>query len=495
MNKEKTVLVTGATGYVGSRLIPRLLAKGYRVKAVARSQNKLQNRSWAKHESIELIEANLLDYQAVEKVLQGCDIAYYLIHSMNPQNKDFELADRKTAFNMIKAADKNSLSRIIYLSGLGEQDDSLSKHLKSRTEVAKILQSGRTLVTVFRAAMIIGSGSASFEILRYLVERLPIMITPRWLNTPSQPIAIRNVLTYLIECLEMEQTIGQTFDIGGPQALTYLELMKIYAQEAGITQRLIIPVPIFTPGLSSYWIHFVTPVPAYIARPLAEGLRNPMLCQENTITKLIPQDLLSTGEAIKLALSKIQHHEVESHWTDAGLIGPAEWYNQGDPYWAGGTVYSDRRSLLVKTDTKHLWSAIISLGGQKGWYWGNWLWHIRGVIDRLLGGVGLQRGRRDPHKLFPGDCLDFWRVKEIIPQNKLLLIAEMKLPGEALLEFQLKTIDDTTTEIIQIARFLPKGLAGIIYWRAISPFHNAIFNGMLNGIATAGGGNDGSHTK
>ncbi len=489
MSNNKTILVTGATGYVGSRLVPRLLAANYKVKAVARSQAKLQNRSWSHDPNIKLIEADLLDYNSIEKALQNCDAAYYLVHSMNPETTNFKEADKQAAQNMIKAADSINLSRIIYLGGLGEQSTSLSKHLSSRAEVAQILQSGKTKTTVLRAAMIIGSGSASFEILRYLVERLPIMITPKWVLTPSQPIAIRNVLQYLLACLETESTIGDTFDIGGPETITYKDLMTIYAQESGIGHKLIIPVPVFTPKLSSYWIHLVTPVPAYIAQPLAEGLRNPAVCQETNIQKLIPQKLLTVREAIRLALDRTQHQQIESHWTDAGIIAPAEWYSSSDPKWAGGTIYSDARKITVNTSSEKLWQNIISLGGKTGWYWGNWLWGLRGLLDRLIGGVGLHRGRRHPHTLSTGDCLDFWRVKEIEPNKRLLLIAEMKLPGEATLEFKLKKIDDQNTEVQQIARFLPKGLAGMTYWNLISPLHALVFNGMLRGIGLASQGN------
>lgn len=481
----RKILVVGATGYIGARLVPRLLDAGYRVKAVSRSLEKLEGCHWSRHPNVELSAVDVLDYEKLAETSRGSELAFYLVHSMNAQHKDFARADRQSAENMQRAAQESGLKRIIYLGGLGEQSDDLSKHLRSRSEVAEILRSGKVPVTVLRSAMIIGSGSASFEILRYLVDRLPFMITPRWVRTSSQPIAVRNVLAYLIACLENEETCGQVLDIGGPEVLTYQELMDLYAEEAGLGRRWVLAVPFFTPRLSSYWIHLVTPVPAYIARPLAEGLRNPAVCKESRITELIPQDLLDCRTAIKLAITRRQHQQVESHWTDAGEIPPAEWFYSQDPQWAGGTVYEDRRSLLVSARADELWQPIVRLGGDTGWYYGNWLWKLRGLMDRLLGGVGLARGRRHSSELKPGDALDFWRVAAVNPGERLLLVAEMMLPGKAMLEFKIEAVSQTEARIWQTARFLPNGLTGLIYWWLVTPLHNAIFGGMLRGIAKA----------
>jgi len=446
---------------------------------------KLRSRPWAKDENVELYKLDIFDSAAIAGALQGAFALYYFIHSMNPDNADFARADREAAHNMVQAAAEAGLPRLIYLGGLGENSPDLSKHLRSRAEVGEILQTGPTPVTIFRAGMIVGSGSTSFEILRYLVERLPVMITPRWVSTPSQPIAIRNVLFYLIECLKVEATSGRSFDIGGPEVLAYSDLMQIYAAEAGLIKRIIIPVPVFTPTLSSHWIHFVTPVPNYIARPLAEGLRNPVVCQENDIVALIPQTLLDCRTAIAIALECISNQMVESRWTDAGEIPPAEWAETSDPDWAGGTYYEDNRRIKVTDTPAEVWYRLVRLGGKTGWYYGNWLWRLRGIMDRIVGGVGLSRGRRSDRELFVGDALDFWRVVDVDVEHSLVLIAEMKLPGKALLQFIISNNGDGITTLQQNARFQPYGLLGILYWWAVSPLHEFIFTGMLRGIASA----------
>lgn len=479
---QRPILVAGATGYIGARLIPRLLQSGYRVRALARTPAKLRNRSWAAHPNLEIAKADLLDRESLSAACEGCRAVYYLVHSMDPTSSDFARTDRIAARNMVVCAEQAGLERIIYLGGLGEQNAGLSEHLRSRAEVATILTDGRVPVTIFRAAMIIGSGSASFEILRYLVERLPIMITPRWVHTPCQPIGVRNVLHYLVECLECAETIGESFDIGQQDVLTYKQLMVLFAEEAGLKKRLIIPVPVLTPRLSSYWIHLVTPVPAVLARPLAEGLSNRVVCNDQRIHELIPQPLLDCRQAVRLALERVRDHQVESSWSDAGSIPPAEWAVPGDPEWAGGTHYTDARQIVLETSAEQIWKTVICIGGGTGWYYADWLWWLRGAIDRLSGGVGLQRGRRCPVEVLPGDALDFWRVSQAEPGQLLLLAAEMKMPGRATLEFRIVEIDKNKTQLNLTARFLPQGVFGILYWYAVIPFHDLIFNGMLRGI-------------
>ena len=485
--KQGPVAVTGATGYVGGRLVPQLLASGYRVRVVGRSLSKLRCRPWGGDPNIELMQGDVLDAPSLEKSLQGCRAAFYLVHSMNPQTKDFARTDSAAARNMVKAASKAGLDRIIYLGGLGLEGAELSKHLRSRTEVARILQGGAVPTTFLRAAMILGSGSASFEILRYLVERLPVMATPKWVRTPVQPIAIRNVLNYLQGCLEHDEVKGRTFDIGGPDVLTYQGLMEIYAEEAGLPRRWIIPVPVITPRLSSYWVHLVTPVPASLAKPLTEGLRNPVVCQESSIRSIIPQRLLSCREAIGLALERVKQERIDTCWTDAGAPKAPEWTYCGDASYAGGTILESGYRALVKASPDELWDIIKGIGGLRGWYFADLLWRLRGMMDRLVGGVGLRRGRRHPDELFPGDALDFWRVLEMEDRRRLLLLAEMKLPGEALLEFGIHPVSENRTEILQLSRFLPRGLFGMLYWYGLYPFHQWVFKGMLRRIAQASG--------
>lgn len=485
--RDKPILVTGATGYVGARLIPRLLESGYRVRAAGRVLEKLQSHSWASHPRAECVVADATNLETIRNATEGCWCAYYLVHSMNPAHRDFADADRRAAQNMVAAGKHSQLERVIYLGGLGNDDADLSKHLRSRAEVGEILKSGPVPVTEFRSGMIIGSGSASFEILRYLVDRLPIMVTPRWVNTPTQPIAIRNVLEYLTVCLDREETIGQSFEIGGPEVLTYRQLMEIYAEEAHLPKRVVIPVPVLTPRLSSYWIHLVTPVPSYIAKPLAEGLRNPVVCRDDRIRRLIPQELLDCREAIRRALDETQHHQIESRWTDAGAIPPSEWSHRGDPGWAGGTVLEERQAITLQATQEEVWEAIGRIGGETGWYYADWLWRLRGMMDRIVGGVGLRRGRRHPLHLRPGDALDFWRVVEVDPPRHLLLVAEMKLPGRAVLDFYIRKSSVNSVELIQTARFQPRGLWGILYWYGIYPLHRFIFRGMLSGIGQSTG--------
>jgi len=470
------VLLTGATGYIGGRLAPRLIQAGYRVRCVARSPRKLEDRPWASDPAVEIVESDVADSDRVAEVMRGCVAAYYLVHSMMATTGDFAERDRALARSFAAAARDAGLPRIIYLGGLGEMGKNLSEHLRSRREVERVLASTDVPVTVFRAAMIIGSGSASFEILRYLVERLPIMITPRWVRTESQPIAVRDVLRYLVACLDVAETKGLTLDIGGPVVVTYQQLMKVMAEERGLRRRSVIPVPVLTPKLSSLWIGLVTPVPSVIGRPLAEGLRNRVVCRNDEARRLMPSELLSPREAIRAALGRIEDG-VETIWTDAGLV-------PGDPDWAGGTVFEDRRSARVRGSPERVWRAICRIGGGHGWYAADILWRVRGWVDKLVGGPGLRRGRRSPSEVGYGDALDFWRVIGIEEGRRLTLRAEMRLPGEAVLEFRIEPEGEHCT-LIQTARFRPRGLLGLAYWYAVLPLHGIVFSGMLNGIRRA----------
>jgi uncharacterized protein YbjT (DUF2867 family) len=484
---QRPILIAGATGYIGARLIPRLLQAGYRVRALARTPGKIEGRTWSDHPNLEIVRGDALDLQSLSAACRGCRAAYYLVHSMNHVSVDFVATDRTAAGNMARAAELCGLERIIYLGGLGESSEILSEHLSSRTEVAEILSGGPVPVTVLRAAMIIGSGSASFEILRYLVERLPVILTPRWVDVPCQPIGVRNVLYYLIGCLECAETLGRTFDIGQDQVVSYRQLMEIFAEEAGLPKRLIIALPLLTPRVSSLWIHLLTPVPAVLARPLAEGLRNRVVCRESSIRELIPQELYDCRLAIRLAQQRVREHQVESSWIDAGVIPPAEWSTPGDPDWTGGTVYNDSRQILLAGRPEEVWKAVVSIGGEAGWYYADWLWKVRGVLDQLAGGVGLHRGRRTQEDISAGEALDFWRVARVTKYQRLLLVAEMKLPGEATLDFRLEEVAPGQTLLTQVACFLPQGFLGLLYWYSVTPFHNFIFEGMLRGFAEVSG--------
>jgi uncharacterized protein YbjT (DUF2867 family) len=482
MKANGTILVTGATGYVGARLVTRLLAKGYRVRATGRSLARLRKRPFANHPAVDLIPADALDAASIAKACEGCAAAYYLVHSMMPGEGEFEEKDREAARNMARAAGEAGLSRLIYLGGLGEENPSLSRHLRSRSEVAAILASGKTPATILRAAMILGAGSASFEILRYLVDRLPVMITPKWVRTECQPIGIRNVLDYLVGCMETPGTAGGTFDIGGPEVVTYRELMRTYASEAGLPPRLVIPVPVLTPRLSSYWIHLVTPVHAEVARPLAEGLSNRVVCGDTRIREFVPVDLSTCREAIHAALGPRNFRFLEADQPPGWV--PWETYRfPGDPPWAGGTFYRDTRRLYVRATPAEVWKQIEALGGKNGWYSGDWLWSLRGYLDRLCGGIGMRRGNREGGPLSPGAEVDFWRVVSVTPQRELRLLAEMKLPGEGVLSFRLLETDPGTTQLTQTVQFIPRGLGGMAYWALAGPFHRFVLPGLIREIA------------
>lgn len=480
---KRPVAVIGSTGYVGGRLAPALLHAGHHVRAVGRSLAKLGCRPWVGHENLTLAEADVMDLESLEKALNGCRAAYYLVHSMGGKG-DFAERDRKAAANMARAAEAQGLTRIIYLGGLGEEDDKkLSHHLRSRHETAQVLRSGSAPVTTLRAAMIIGSGSASFEILRYLVERLPVMVTPSWVRTKSQPIAIRDVIAYLAGCLENDETTGLTLDIGGPEILTYRDLFDIYAEEAGLPRRTIIPVPVLSPKLSSYWIHLVTPAPASLGRPLAEGLKNEVIMRDMRILDLVPIERTTPREAIRTALQRVKQEQVETCWSDAGEIRPPEWLDCGDAPYAGGTVVEWNYRVRLGCPPEKVWETVSAIGGENGWFHADFLWRLRGSMDKLVGGPGFRRFRRDPKDIRTGDALDFWRVLSAEPNKRLMLLAEMKVPGEAILNFTLAPLDDGGCELAQVSRFLPKGLFGLAYWYSMAPFHANIFKGMLKGIA------------
>jgi uncharacterized protein YbjT (DUF2867 family) len=469
------VFVTGATGYVGGRLVPRLLADGRYVRCLAREPRKLDDRPWRADPRVSVEAGDLSDPDRLARQMRGCSAAYYLVHSMEATGKEYAERDRLLARTFARAAADAGVGRIVYLGGLGEMGPDLSEHLRSRREVEHELASAGVPVTTFRAAMIIGSGSASFEILRYLVERLPVMITPRWVRTECQPVAITDVLHWLAHCLDVPETAGKTLEIGGPDVLTYRDLMRIMAEELKLPKRLVVPVPVLTPRLSSLWINLITPVSYRIARPLAEGLRNRVVVTNDDAQRFMPHEPVGVKEAIRQALKKVESNDVETRWSAAGPI-------PGDPPWAGGTVFTDRRSVEIEADPRSVYAAVCRIGGGNGWYFGDILWRIRGWMDTLVGGPGLRRGRRHPEKVEFGEALDFWRVVGLERDRSLSLRAEMKLPGEAKLNFEMLPAEGGRTHLEMTALFRPRGLFGILYWYAVLPLHGIVFGGMLRGI-------------
>ncbi|MFJ7154211.1 SDR family oxidoreductase [Streptomyces sp. NPDC101118] len=491
-------LVTGAGGYIGGRLVPELLRAGYRVRCLARTPAHLRDHPWAGQ--VEVVKGDVTDAGSLRDALHGVHVAYYLVHSMN-SGPGFERTDRLAARCFADAAAEAGVRRIVYLGGLTPRDvpeAQLSPHLRSRAEVGRILLASGVPTTVLRAAVVIGSGSASFEMLRYLTERLPVMVTPSWVATRVQPIAIRDVLRYLVGSAAMPGHVNRAFDIGGPDVLDYRTMMIRYAEVAGLRRRLIVSVPMLTPGLSSQWIGLVTPVPPRLARPLAESLRHEVVCAEHDIADWVPDPPgtpVSFDRALALALKKVREADVATRWSSASLPGAPSDPLPTDPDWAGGSLYQDVREREVAAGSRDLWRVVEGIGGENGWYSFPLAWAVRGWLDRLVGGVGLRRGRRDTARLRVGDSLDFWRVEEIEPGRLLRLRAEMRLPGLAWLEMYAEPDGDGRSRYRQRALFHPRGLAGQLYWWSVAPFHAVVFGGMARRIARtaeegAGGGAD-----
>ncbi|MFD1663649.1 SDR family oxidoreductase [Streptomyces caeni] len=481
-------LVTGATGYIGGRLVPELLAAGHSVRCLVRSPHRLRDHPWA--DEVEVVRGDVTDPASVAGAMRGMDVAYYLVHALG-SGSDFEQTDRRAAQVFGERARAAGVRRIVYLGGLtpaGVPERELSPHLRSRAEVGRILLASGVPTTVLRAAVIIGSGSASFEMLRYLTERLPVMVTPRWVRTRIQPIAVRDVLRVLVGSARMPGDVNRAFDICGPDVLTYREMMRGYAAIAGLPRRLILPVPVLTPRLSSLWIGLVTPVPPSIARPLTESLRHEVVCHEHDIARFVPDPPghpIGFDAAVRLALQRVRDADVATRWSSATVPGAPSDPLPTDPEWAGGSLYTDLRERSVDASPEALWTVIEGVGGEHGWYSFPLAWAVRGWLDRLVGGVGLRRGRRDAARLRVGDSLDFWRVEEIEPGRLLRLRAEMRLPGLAWLEMYAETDDAGRTHYRQRALFHPRGLLGHVYWRAVSPFHAVVFGGMARNIARA----------
>jgi uncharacterized protein YbjT (DUF2867 family) len=481
------VAVTGVTGYVGGRLVPELLAAGYPVRAIARHPDRLRGRPW--YPDVEVARADAGELDEIRAALAGVRIAYYLIHALGT-GSTFEARDRRTALTFARAAREAGVERIVYLGGLYPEGEELSPHLASRTEVGEILLASGVPTTVLRAAVILGSGSASFEMMRYLTERLPAMTVPRWVENRIQPIAIRDVLRYLVGAASMPPDVNRGFDIGGPDVLTYREMMQRYAAAAGLPRRIIVGVGVLTPRLSSLWVSLVTPVPGGLARPLVESLVHEVVCDEHGIARWVPDPpdgLIGFDRAVRLALQRVQDADVTTRWSSASVSGAPSDPLPGDPDWAGGSLHVDERRVQVDASPAALWRVIESVGGESGWYSWGLLWQVRGLADRLVGGPGLRRGRRVRDRLLVDDAVDFWRVEEVEPGRLLRLRAEMRLPGLAWLELRVEPVagEDGPTVFAQRALFHPHGLAGQLYWAAVYPFHGLVFGGMQRNIARA----------
>ncbi len=446
---------------------------------MTRDPRRLESDPW--RSEVEVVRGDVLDRDSLETAMSGCDAAFYLIHSMDDSDEDFQERDRRAAQNFADSAAAVDLSRIVYLGGLGEGSD-LSEHLASRQEVGEILASGPTPVTELRAAVIIGSGSVSFEMLRYLTEVLPVMVTPKWVRTVCQPIAIADVLRILIHAIEESGGGSWIRRIGGPDRLTYEQMMRIYAEVAGLPRRLIVPVPVLSPKLSSHWVGLVTPLPTGVAKPLVESLRVEVSVEDNSYAEEVVGDLMGYREAVTRALDHANSRDVATRWSDTAE-SPARSL-PGDPEWAGGSVLVDLQSTTSKASPDDLFWAFARIGGTFGYYTMNWAWALRGLIDSLVGGVGLRRGRRHPEEIRQGEALDFWRVVEVVPGRRLQLYAEMRLPGEAWLTFTAEP-DEGGSRLEQKAVFVPRGLLGRLYWWAMLPFHVAIFRVMAERIARA----------
>lgn len=481
MHEQRSVLVAGATGYIGGRLVPLLLDQGYRVRVLARSAQKLTDVPW--RDQVEIVEGDLMNPDATATACAGIDVVVYLVHSLSASGS-FEQTELTTAHNVARAAQASGVQRIVYLGGLHPNSEKLSRHLRSRAAVGEIFLRSGVPTIALQAGIVIGSGSASFEMIRHLTEVLPYMPAPRWVRNRVQPIAVRDVLHYLLGAVAAEGEINRTFDIGGPDVLRYGQMMNGYAIEAGLPQRPIAALPVLTPWLASQWVNLVTPIPRRLAVPIIESLQYDCVVREHDIDAIVPAPpggLTGYRQAVRLALARMKDGAVETTWHSASLSDAPSDALPSDPDWAGHTVFVDEKTRSTDAATEHLWQVIESIGGDNGWYSFPLAWAVRGWLDKLVGGVGLRRGRRHAARLQTGDALDFWRVEAIEHGSRLRLRAEMRVPGRAWLE--LETSDAGTHRVYrQRAIFFPFGLGGRLYWYALVPFHGIIFNGMANRI-------------
>lgn len=475
------ILLTGANGYIGKRLLPVLLEKGHEVVCCVRNRLRLPQGGIYSHPGISIIEVDFLNYNQGDPLPSDIDAAYYLIHSMSAGDKDFEKLEELSATNFLKLVSGSGIKQIVYLSGI-VNEEKLSKHLSSRKRVEEILLKGGIPVTTLRAGIIVGSGSASFEIIRDLVEKLPVMITPKWLNTRHQPIAIRDVIKYLTGVLLREETYNKSYDIGGPDILTYREMLLIFARERGL-RRLILTVPVMTPRLSSYWLYFVTSTSYELAVNLVNSMKIEVICRDSDLQKMLDVEPISYRTAVEYAFEKIEQNMVISSWKDALVSSTNDTSILNHINVPKFGCFTDRKERNIPKERRDaVVENIWSIGGERGWYYADMLWRVRGFMDKIVGGVGLRRGRTNPKTINTGDTLDFWRVMVANKsEGRLLLYAEMKLPGEAWLEFRIDQSAENPA-VIQTATFRPRGIFGRLYWYSVLPFHYFIFNGMISRI-------------
>lgn len=474
------VLVTGATGYIGGRLVPRLLDRGVEVRCITRDPARLDLTAW--RDDVEVVAADAEDESTLDVALEGCDVAYYLIHAMAGATGDaYVEMDRRRAIAFTAAANRSRLQRLVYLGALGDDQEDLSRHLLSRHEVGRILASGSTPVTEFRAAVIIGSGSVSFEMIRHLTELLPVMFRPRWTRSLCQPIAIRNVLQILVAALDDTTDESHIYEIGGPDVLTYEEMTQAYAEVAGLPRRIVIPLPLFSKKLAPRAIGLVTPLVETTIKHLVESLYHDVVVRGESPPGFEPSSLFSYKTSVQLALQRVSEHEVETRWSDA--VSQPALPLPGDPHWSGAAMLSNVQEVDSSASADDLFWAFTRIGGDVGYYAMNWAWHIRGWFDSLIGGVGLRRGRRHPEELRAGEAVDFFRVAEVDPEaHRLTLRAEMKVPGTAWLSWRVEPLENAS-HLVQTARFFPRGLLGRLYWWVLLPFHAPIFHMMARRLA------------
>ncbi len=477
MADEGLVLVTGATGYIGGRLVPRLLDAGCRVRVLVRDAGRLQGRPWLTR--VEVVTGDALDPVSLRPALEGVSVAYYLIHGLKGGQVN-AARDLRAAHNFAEAAEEQSVQRLVYLGELVDPNARLSPYFRSRYETGQILRRSRVATTEFRAGMVVGSGSALFEMIRYLAEREPVLVCPAWFFSEAQPIGIRNVLDYLVAALQTPESDGKVIEIGGPTRLTYADMLKVYAEERGL-KRTLIRTPVYAPRLSAYWVHMVTPIHWRVVLPLIQGLHAQLVVHDDEARKLFPQiQPLDFRSALRAALGRVLSDKVQTSWSDA-LVNTA-----GDvkPYsfTVEAGLMMERRSMLVNLPSEVVFRAYTGIGGERGWLYMDWAWALRGWMDKLIGGVGIRRGRRHPDEILSGESLDFWRVEAVEPNRLLRLRAEMKVPGKAWLQFE-STPQDGKTLLTETAYYEPRGFFGFLYWYAMWPFHAFLFDGLIRRLA------------